>query len=229
MKRFIPWYEIGVFGTIGLVAFLFALSFTFIIPGDSFPAIIALWAVCGGMIVLAGVMIIQKYFAPPDYITRQGVSVWTEIREKTYLIPTLTDVEKFIDLYIDYVPEVLSAAPGLQDAEKHVTSQQLTKMFREINLLFTRKQSALTGAEWWVKDNGCAHRKNLIAVKYFSPFTSMHIYHALFHAIDALVLNREPDVNHKNEAWWATLEVVQAKLEEKIYGASPFASAVKKT
>jgi hypothetical protein len=220
MKRFIPYYEISVFGTIAVLALLATLSLTFFMPEYNLPVIVAFGAVCGGILIFCGTMIIQKYFAPPDYITRQGTHVWTEIRKRTYFIPTLTDVERFIDTYIEYAPEVFASSQELQSTERSITSQQLIRMFKDLNILFTQKRSALSGMEWWVRDAGCAQRKNLIAVRYFAPFTATHIFHVLHHAIDAQVLDRDPDPGHKNEAWWEVLEKIQTKVEEKLYGIS---------
>ena len=227
MKRFIPYYEISVFGTIALLAFLFALSFTFFLPEYNMPLLIAIWTICGGLVVLCGAMLIHKYFAPPDYITRQGAHIWTDVRERTYFIPTLTDVERFIDTYIEYVPEVLASSQELQEAERSIASQQLARMFKDLNILFTRKRSALSGLEWWVQDIGCAQRYNLIAIRYFSPFTATHIFHALLHAIDTSILGRDPDPEHKNKAWWEVLEKIQTKVEEKLYGINTFSTSKK--
>lgn len=220
MRRFIPWSDLAIHGTIILFSLLFAISFSLILPEAAFPAVFAIWAICGGMIVVCGTMLIQRYFAPPDYTTKQGVSVWTEVRERTYLIPTLTDIERFVEFYIEYVPEVLASSQTLSEAERAITGQQLTQMFKKLNILFTKKPSALSGFEWWAKDRGCAQRSNLVAIRFFSPFTSMHIYHVLFHAIDTMVLERDPDPEHKNVEWWKVLDKVQSKLEEKIYGTA---------
>jgi hypothetical protein len=72
-----------------------------------------------------------------------------------------------------------------------------------------------------VKDIGGAQRKNLLVIKYFTPFTATNIFHMLSHAVDELVLRRDPDPDHKNAAWWEAAEKIQERVEEKLYGSCP--------
>ncbi len=212
MKRFIPWYDIVIYLPLVVLLFFAAFIFTIYAGSQSFVAVFGLWVFCGGFSIVSLAMVFGKYFASPDYITRQGVRVWTEARENMHCSPKLSETEKYLEAFFDILPLVLTTARDLEPCERMITRAQLSRFCRELNILYTTHTTMLVGPGWTARDVYSATRKNMIAVRYTYPFTPVHLYHALWHAIDTCILRRAADCRHKRAAWWQALLLVQTKV-----------------
>lgn len=217
MNKFIPWYEIWAFGSIAVLFIAFAASITFAVPQLGGAALFSFWMATSVVVFISLFLIVSKWLAAPDYVTQQKVAVWSDIRERNFVLPTLTDLEVFLESFCERTVEVLRSAPDLADAERAVTREQLRRMLAGAKFLFTRRTSALDGIEWQVRDKGCSQRRKMIAVRYHSPFTTTNIFLGLWHMVDSEVLQRASDPDHTNLFFWHALEEVQSKVENDLY------------
>jgi hypothetical protein len=217
MNRFIPWCEIYIFGPIAAMFIAFGLGVTFAIPNFSGTALFSFWIATSIILFICVFIVVSKWFSPPDYLTQHKVAVWSDIRERNFVLPTLTDFEFFLDSFCERTLEVVKSAPDLTETERGITRDRLRRMLHGAKFLFTRKDASLTGLEWGVRDKGCAQRGKLAAVRYASPFTPSNIFHVLWHMVDSEVLQRKPDKKHENLFWWKALDEIQTRVESDVY------------
>jgi len=217
MNKFIPWYEIYTFGSIGALFVAFATSITFAVPQLQGAALFSFWVATSIVVFISVFLIISKWLSGPDYVTQQKVAVWSDIREKNFVLPTLTDLDVILESFCERAIMVLKTLPDLTEAERAITREQLRRMLYGAKFLFTRCSSALDGIEWRVKDKGCSQRRKLLAVRYHSPFTTTAIFLGLWHMVNSEILHRAPDPDHTNLIFWRALDDIQAKIDSDIY------------
>ena len=212
MNRFIPWWELLIYCPIGL-SFL-AASLCTATTGSIF---FAHWAITTLVLFICAFCVIIRWTSPPDYITQQRVSVWSDIRERNFILPTLTDLESLLDSFCEHTLIAVKSTPDLLPAERAITREQLRRMLIGAKFLFTKRTSALRGVEWQVRERTCSQRRKLAAIRYFTPFTTTGIFVALWHMIDSEILHRPADPRHTNTLWWKVLEDVRARVENDIF------------
>ena len=225
MPRFIPWRIIYIYGAISICAISAVYVGSLFLGTSNFERIVSSWAIA---ILLTGVCVCftaAAFLTPPDYVTEQQVQVWSDVRERSFVLPTSMDLENFLNLFCEKTLEVVKTAPNLATSERLITRDQLKKMLCGAKILFTRDELSLNGLEWKVRDEGCSQRGKLMAVKYCSPFTPSNLSQALWHTVNADVLKRDPDPTHANLPWWLALERVQERVEADLYRADWLAQA----
>lgn len=219
MNRFIPWRAICTYSCVALCGCTFAFAGSYLLESEGYERVVSIWAIGILVVFICTCFIILAWTTPPDYITKQRVQVWSDIRERSFVLPTLPDLENFLYLFCEKTLEVVKTMPDLSAKERLITRDQLKKMLVNASILFTRDPMLLKGPEWRVRDRGCAQRGKLLAVKFFSPFTPMNLFQGLWHMIDAEVLKRPPDPKHENTFWWRAMDKVQERVEADLYRA----------
>lgn len=215
MNRFIPWRSIYTYGGIALCSLVAAYAGSYF----CFERAASCWVIAALVTGACACFIAAAFVIPADYVTGQQVQVWSDVRERSFVLPTATDLENFLNLFCEKTLEVVKTAPDLATAERLITRDQLKKMLCGAKILFTRDTLALNGMEWEVRDRGCSQRGKLMAIKYYSPFTPANLFQALWHTVNAEVLGRCADPAHDNLCWWQALEKVQERVEADLYRA----------
>lgn len=201
MRRYIPLVELIFFLSIILITVAATLA-VFLTPQEwPIEKIIVLSIVPPAIVVMCVSFLLMRYFAKPAFITKQGVAVWT-----CSTGPLLSEIEDFLDFYIESVPEVWPQA----------TKENITEMLRGAKIEFVTKLISIMGIGWAIKDAYGVQQGNTIKVKYnLCHLETTALCHELHHMMDELVFKVPPDYQHKLTVWWYTVGIINTSWAQR--------------
>lgn len=213
MKKFFLWFDIAFYVAVLLLTCIVGWIAILSLRITNFYAVFVVWCLCFGSCLFYLSLRLEKYYASSTYTTRQGVEVWTEIKDYNQVIPTVVQVEQVLDDFAFLVPITLLQSRDLEAAELSILHTQIVEMYKDVKIMFTKRKIFCVAFGFAIKEYNCAQHKNKIIIRHAPSFDAQQLSHALFHLIDEAILHRSPDRCHTNAPWWRAAMLVQTQLD----------------
>ena len=199
IRRFVPCIDIVISGGMAL------LNIWVVVLGGvgsqdwGVGRVISLIAILLSFFVVAGI-IIGRLFSKPDYITKQGVAVWSVGR-----LPTQELMEHAIEFFIERLPTLciewkvennIRIYPGMLG----FVLDGVCCEWRDAPI------TAFSSRGWRVKDKGGLQHGQNVMVRWTGDMSDTALFHELGHVVRQRLLTLPVDREHKDTDWWKMIE-----------------------
>lgn len=201
MRRYIPLIDLLLFTALGALALGSLILVVFTAQDWPTGKIVTVSVVPLAIVAVCAWALLVRWLARPAFITKQGTAVWVAPTG-----PLLSEIEEFLDFYIEHVAELWPQA----------TEYKIKEMLSGARIEFVNRLITLGGFGWSIKDAYGLQKGKIIKVKYNTcHLENTALCHELHHMIDELVFNVPPDYQHKLTVWWYTCSIINASWGQR--------------
>lgn len=194
MKKYFPWADLFLYGGLALASIISVIIAACTTQEWSIGKIMPLVLVPLAFTGIATLVVLKKLSTKPDFMTKQGVHVWSGgIKEVTKDL-----MERAIDYYIEKLPE-----------KSLIHEEELRIMFFGSKIEWTKSRIGLIGIGWAVKDVAGLQQRRSVVVEWKGSIRKSALFHEFHHMVDEIVKGIPPDYKHENEYWWKIIPILK--------------------